>query len=95
MVPFITFTPETYFVEYTYFGDESAQRSVAIPGNANISVTDEEFHFVLQGLNADADISVLVISQNGDPLEPFVTASDDIFFTTLPDSKHALVCVVV
>lgn len=64
-VPRLSFTPETYSVEYFLFQNPSDVFFVDYPTvNTNFSTKDVEYTFVVNGLEADNEYSFNVVAAN-------------------------------
>ena len=80
-MPSISFTPEVYTVEYRVIQDSDSFgpiMSMEIQGNPNLTVTNERFQAVIEGLTPSTTYSYRIVSTNQNGVE--VTSSTD--FTT-------------
>lgn len=76
-IPKLSYTPESYIVQYGKNPLSLDQRSNGIDGVFNISLSNEEFNISVTGLEVGSDYYYRVLSSNSEG----TTASDQLKFT--------------
>ncbi len=92
-MPSVAFTPETYVVQYREMllredGSGPLMTTMEIQGNTNITLINERFQTVIEGLNPSTQYSFQIISNNlvGTSMTSFTD------FATPSSGAHMLFC---
>ena len=79
-IPVITYTPESYYVEYGTSIASLVERSTVIESGSNLSIVNRIYSVVISGLSSNMTYFYQVVSSNTltssrSPLKSFVTVS--------------------
>ena len=80
-MPYLTYTPETYYIQFTVIGgDNQIFVSPTIEGTTDLAAMNVEYKFVLKGLDNGTTYVANIVANNTYGGQ----VSEDIFFTTNP-----------
>ena len=91
-VPRVTYTPETYHVQYSPLTSENEttllMKSPPIEGTTDLTAIDTEYDIVLKGLDSGTTYVANIVSNN--TIEGRGQVSDNIVFETLPTGENII-----